>query len=111
MKQETLKNEKSPEEVKKTDLSRKERSSQKDINEKKTPRSVEKMALKPKDRMIKSYSKLSGDLELSDDVISLSDEELTMETSVEKKRKKTSEKESKSSKSKKHRSDVKKIQS
>ena len=62
----------------------------------------------PWDRMIKSYSKLSGDLELSDDVISLSDEELTMETSVEKKRKKTSEKESKSSKSKKHRSDVKK---
>merc|ERR1719234_35795 len=58
--------------------------------------------------MIKSYSKLSGDLKLSDDVISLSDEELTMETSVEKKRKKTSEKESKSSKSKKHRTDVKK---
>ena len=48
-------------------------------------------------------------LELSDDVISLSDEELTMETSVvEKKRKRTSEKESKSSKSKKHRTDVKK---
>ena len=115
MKQETLKTEKSPEEVRKTDLSGKERSGQKDIKNKnalgslkKTPRSAEKVAFKPKDRMIKSYSKLSGDLELSDDVISLSDEELTMETSVEKKRKKTSEKESKSSKSKKHRTDVKK---
>ena len=115
MKQETFKNEKSPEEVKKTILAGKERSGQNDIKNKnapgslkKTPRSVEKVAFKPKDRMIKSYSKLSGDLELSDDVISLSDEELTMETSVEKKRKKTSEKESKSSKSKKHRTDVKK---
>merc|ERR1719239_1218405 len=82
MKQETLKTEKSPEEVRKTDLSGKERSGQKDIKNKnalgslkKTPRSAEKVAFKPKDRMFKSYSKLSGDLELSDDVISLSDEE------------------------------------
>ena len=110
VKQETFKNEKSPGEGKKTDPSWKESSGQQDIkNKMKTPRSAEKLAFKPKDTMIKSYSKLSGDLELSDDVISLSDEELTMETSVvEKKRKRTSEKESKSSKSKKHRTDVKK---
>jgi len=108
--QETFKNEKSPSEGEKNDPSWKESSGLQDIkNKKKTPRSVEKLAFKSKDRMIESYSKLSGDLELSDDVISLSDEELSMETSVvEKKRKRTSEKESKSSKSKRHRTDAKK---
>ena len=110
VKQETFKKEKSPGEGRKTDPSWKESLSQQDDKKKKeTPRSVEKLAFKPTDIMIESYSKLSGDLELSDDVISLSDEELTMETSVvEMKRKRTSEKESKSSKSKKHRTDVKK---
>merc|ERR1719234_161951 len=105
VKQETFKNEKSPGEGKKTDSFWNESSGQQDNKSKqKTTISVENIALKPKDSMIKSYSKLSGDLELSDDVISLSDEELTMETSVvEKKRKRTSEKESKS---KKHRTDV-----
>ena len=110
VKQETFKNEKSPSEGEKNDPSWKESFGQQDNkNKMKTPRSVEKLAFKPKDSMIKSYSKLSGDLELSDDVISLSDEELSMETRVvEKKRKRTSEKESKSSKSKKHRTDAKK---
>ena len=112
--QESFKTERSPSEVKKTHFSGKGGSGRKDAENKnvlgslkKASRSVEKVAFKPKDRMIKSYSKLSGDLELSDDAISLSDEELTTETSVEKKRKKTSEKESKSSKSKKHRTDAK----
>lgn len=115
VKQESFKTEKSPSEGKRMDLSAgKEGSGRKDNKNKnalgslkKASKSVEKEAFKPKDRMVKSYSKLSGDLELSDDVISLSDEELTMETSVEKKRKKTSENQSKSSKSKKHRTDVK----
>ena len=113
VKQKSFKTERSPSEVKKTDSGRGGSGRNDDENKtlwgssKKAPRSAEKVGFKPKDRMIKSYSKLSGDLELSDDAISLSDEELTTGTSVEKKRKKTSEKKENSSKSKKHRTDMK----
>merc|ERR1712010_151306 len=99
VKQESYKSERSPSEVKKTDFTGRGGSGRNDDENKalwgssrKAPRSAERVGFKPKDRMIKSYSKLSGDLELSDDAISLSDEELTTGTSVEKKRKKTSEK-------------------
>jgi len=54
------------------------------------------------DKMRKSFSKLSGDLQLSDDAISLSDEELPVRKSAERKRKSSGEVlKSKSSKSKK----------
>ena len=77
VKQESFKTEKSPSEGKRMDLSAgKEGSGRKDNKNKnalgslkKASKSVEKEAFKPKDRMVKSYSKLSGDLELSDDVI------------------------------------------
>ena len=116
-KPETFNREKSPNDVKKPSLTGSDGSGRINVRNKnalgeakKTLKSSEKVAFKPKDRMIKSYSKLSGDLELSDDVISLSDEELPTETSVERKRKRPSgtgkdSKRSSSSKSKKHRSD------
>ena len=56
--------------------------------------------------MRKSFSKLSGDLQLSDDAISLSDEELPVGTSAERKRKASGEiLKSKSSRSKKQRAE------
>ena len=57
-------------------------------------------------KMRKSFSNLSGDLQLSDDAISLSDEELPVGTSAERKRKASGEVlKSKSSKSKKQRAE------
>merc|ERR1719474_594600 len=61
---------------------------------------------KVENKMRKSFSKLSGDLQLSDDAISLSDEELSVGTSAERKRKASGEAlKSKSSKSKKQRAE------
>ena len=61
---------------------------------------------KVENKMRKSFSKLSGDLQLSDDAISLSDEELPVGTSAERKRKASGEVlKSKSSKSKKQRAE------
>ena len=61
---------------------------------------------KVENKMRKSFSKLSGDLQLSDDAISLSDEELSVETSAERKRKASGEVlKSKSSRSKKQRAE------
>merc|ERR1719187_3241398 len=61
---------------------------------------------KVENKMRKSFSKLSGDLQLSDDAISLSDEELSVEPSAERKRKASGEVlKSKSSRSKKQRAE------